>query len=200
MPFISLAAAALIGAAVTAVAGLAGSALNYQSQIHMNQLNKQAVDKTNATNLEIAQENNALQMDLAKNGVSYKMQDLKNAGLNPILAAGGMSQPQATLSTPHMQAAQGVAPQVDFSGIASAVNAMNNTMLTEYITKSKEGISDDRNKVLENLYQRKAEYFREPTKTANALGHSAKQIRVDTNKLTAEEKAFWKDFTRHAPK
>lgn len=204
---ISLAAAAIIAAAVSAAAGFGANALNYHLTQETNKANKEAVQDTNETNLQIAQENNAMQMDLAKNGISYKMNDLKNAGLNPILAAGGMSSPSATLSTPHMQAPQAQAPQFDFSGIASAITAMNNSLLTEYITQNKtsmneannatkKSISEDRNDVLKQLYQRKADYMN--TRTANFLGHSADQVHRATKekRWTKKDQREWDEMMK----
>ncbi len=178
--------AGIVGAALSAAAAIGGSAMNYDAQQKTNQLNKEAVESTNATNLEIAEKNNALQMDLAKHGTQYKMNDLKAAGLNPILAVQGMTSPQATLSTPHMQAPQAQAPMIDFNGIANAITAMNNMYMTEAMVSNRKDIADDRNSVLKDLYKRKGIYLDNASDSARLVS-SARQV----NRWTKKDEKQW---------
>lgn len=55
----------------------------------------------NYKNWQAQQQANATMIDLAKNSATYKVQDLKNAGLNPILAAGQSTQMPA-IKAPQM--------------------------------------------------------------------------------------------------
>lgn len=88
---------------VGAVGGIAGSILGGNS----------ARQNANAAN--------KMTMDLAKNGMQYRTQDLRKAGLNPILAVNGSGGLGSVSSSGIQQAAP-----YDFSGVAnSAVSAYN---------------------------------------------------------------------------
>lgn len=195
-------AASVISSLVGAGASMVGSALNYKSIKDTNLLNKDMQESANQTNLEVANANNQTQLDLAKNGYQYKMQDLQAAGLNPVLAAQGLAQPTATLSTPNVQAAKAQAPMIDMNGVASALTAMNNTLLTAYLMDRKEGIaqgyqanskaiadernsvnqqiSENRNSVLRDLYKRKGISLNNASDVGRSI-NSAKQISEATN-------------------
>ncbi|MHN66360.1 hypothetical protein D9F99_16955 [Escherichia coli] len=79
---------------------------------------------------------NKLTMDLAKNGIQYRVQDLRKAGLNPILAVTG-SGGLGSVSSSGIQAAQ----PADFSGVVnSAVSVFDALTKRQQQEVAKEGI------------------------------------------------------------
>ncbi|APJ77461.1 hypothetical protein BvCmsF30A_01613 [Escherichia coli] len=79
---------------------------------------------------------NKITMDLAKNGIQYRVQDLRKAGLNPILAVTG-SGGLGSVSSSGIQAAQ----PADFSGaVSSAVAAFDALTKRQQQQVAKEGI------------------------------------------------------------
>lgn len=79
---------------------------------------------------------NKLTMDLAKNGIQYRVQDLRKAGLNPILAVTG-SGGLGSVSSSGIQAAQ----PADFSGVVnSAVSVFDALTKREQQKAAREGI------------------------------------------------------------
>ncbi|HCS0088051.1 TPA: hypothetical protein OF774_003708 [Escherichia coli] len=79
---------------------------------------------------------NKLTMDLAKNGIQYRVQDLRKAGLNPILAVTG-SGGLGSVSSSGIQAAQ----PADFSGVVnSAVSVFDALTRRQQQEVAKEGI------------------------------------------------------------
>lgn len=104
--------------AVGAVGSVAGSLLGAHS----------AKDSANRAN--------KLTMDLAKNGIQYRVQDLRKAGLNPILAVTG-SGGLGSVSSSGIQAAQ----PADFSGVVnSAVSVFDALTRRQQQEVAKEGI------------------------------------------------------------
>lgn len=79
---------------------------------------------------------NKLTMDLAKNGIQYRVQDLRKAGLNPILAVTG-SGGLGSVSSSGIQAAQ----PADFSGVVnSAVSVFDALTKRQQQEVAREGI------------------------------------------------------------
>ncbi|MCX2089726.1 hypothetical protein [Escherichia marmotae] len=107
-----------LSSAVGAAGSIAGSLLGANS----------AKDSANRAN--------KLTMDLAKNGIQYRVQDLRKAGLNPILAVTG-SGGLGSVSSSGIQAAQ----PADFSGVVnSAVSVFDALTKRQQQEVAKEGI------------------------------------------------------------
>lgn len=107
-----------LSSAVGAAGSIAGSLLGAHS----------AKDSANRAN--------KLTMDLAKNGIQYRVQDLRKAGLNPILAVTG-SGGLGSVSSSGIQAAQ----PADFSGVVnSAVSVFDALTRRQQQEVAKEGI------------------------------------------------------------
>lgn len=108
----------ILGGVIGAAGSIAGSLLGAHS----------AKDSANRAN--------KLTMDLAKNGIQYRVQDLRKAGLNPILAVTG-SGGLGSVSSSGIQAAQ----PADFSGaVNSAVSVFDALTKRQQQEVAKEGI------------------------------------------------------------
>ena len=80
-------------------------------------------------NLKAQREANATNIDLAKNAVLYRTQDLKNAGLNPLLAAGSaMSGPTVKAATMDFDPAAKALAGVQAAQQAAAEEAVLNEL------------------------------------------------------------------------
>lgn len=79
--------------------GLAGSLIGSSKDL-------EAVEKTNATNVMLARENTAFQERMANSAHQREVMDLRKAGLNPVLAAGGSGAPSPSGSVGRVEPGQ----------------------------------------------------------------------------------------------
>jgi hypothetical protein len=119
---ISLAAGAIIAAIISAVGAASAAGINYHNQQQTNQQNinaQNAINKQSQYNIEHAHQ--------------IEMADLQAAGLNPVLTAtGGQGAPMASLNAP-----KAVAPEVDLSGVSSALQSMTHMMMMSQLVDAK---------------------------------------------------------------
>lgn len=119
---ISFAAASIIAAIIAAAGSATAAGLNYKAQQDTNASNQAAVAKANAQN----------QYNL-EHAHQIEMEDLKAAGLNPVLTAtGGQGAPMTAMQAPHAQA-----PSLDLSGVSSALNSMTHMMMMSQLVDAK---------------------------------------------------------------
>lgn len=154
--------ASIVGSIIAAGAGTASAAINYNAQKEANKTNVELQNSANQANYQAAVMNNQTQLDIAKHAHQYEMEDLKSAGLNPVLTAtGGQGASIGALSMPNAQAARVGAPQLDLSGLSNAINSMAHLMLISKLADDRNDTiretSKGRNDVLNGLYRRKAE-------------------------------------------
>lgn len=91
-----------------AIALLVGAAISTAGSVYTNKANIKAQQQQNQQNLAIAAMNNATQIDMANSAHQREVQDLRAAGLNPLLSAQGNG-----ASVPQLQQASLRAPQID---------------------------------------------------------------------------------------
>lgn len=129
--------AALIISSLVAAAASAGVGIaNTVSQQKTNQRN---IDMQNAANQQ-----NQYNIEHAH---QIEMNDLKEAGLNPVLTAtGGNGAPITSI-----QAAKAQAPQFDGSGISSAINGMQHALTMSMMMQMRQDISAERNATLASI-------------------------------------------------
>jgi hypothetical protein len=145
-------------------------------------INVGAQNQTNATNARIARSNRLFQERMARNAMQYRVEDLKKAGLNPILAAGG---PGA--ATPPGSTAQMVAPKVDdplSAGVSTALEAR----------RLKKELSHVESQVALNKAQENTQKAQEMLTTTNAKVAKAQlpltmdQAKLERKRVAEEEK------------
>lgn len=135
----------IVGGIVSALAslgsGIANSVSNYNATKEANQTNIDLNERALQFNAEQAQIQRDWEERMSNTAYQRSMADMQQAGLNPLLAAqlGGASTPSGYAASG--QATRVQANPIDFSGLASAMNALQSTMLTSALLESKGSLS-----------------------------------------------------------
>lgn len=179
-------AASLVSSVLSAYLQYNTALSNQWTQRQINTENVNAQQSVNAQNIaaqkEINQQNIDYSREFAQNGIQWKMEDLKAAGLNPVMAAGlnGSVSP-TTMVAPTAKAPYQQAPQLDMSGVGSALNAMTNMMYASYFMNQRNENYADRTDAIMN---RNNPYARNA-----AMVNSSKQIQSVVNEPQKSLKA-----------
>ena len=112
-------------AIATILAGLVSTA----GSLYANRKNIDAQKEANSINWEIARQNNATQIEMANTAHQREVRDLRRAGLNPILSAGGNGS-----STPSISAATISPTHTDnaFEGLANSAKGVGRYFGQQY--------------------------------------------------------------------
>lgn len=121
-----------------------GSVAGAGSSIASAAMNKDSQEKTNAQNIQMQRETNAQNQYNIEHAHQIEMADLQAAGLNPVLTAtGGSGAPIQSLNSP-----KAVAPQMDLSGVSSAMSGLTHMATMAMMMDMKEAIATERNNTL----------------------------------------------------
>lgn len=179
MSMTALVIASIIGSLAAAGAGIAGSAMNYQAQ-----------KDTNAANIAMQNQTNQMAMGMSNTAHQREMEDLKRAGLNPVLTAtGGSGSPVASISSPKQQA-----PQIDMSSIGSAitgtVQSLTNLKMAEMIGERYKDINADKIAADANLKGNKSEYYRQMANRLRMASNGAASGAIFSPKQFSQESQY----------
>lgn len=137
-------------AAVTAelLAGLVSTA----GQLYANHQNLKQQRHINDVNWQIAAMNNATQIDMANSAHQREVADLRAAGLNPILSAGGSG-----ASTPSLTSVRGDSAQIQnpVNNIASSARGLARYLSESYNTQLEQAKEDVKATEISNDLARK---------------------------------------------
>lgn len=123
----------IVGTVASAGASIGSAAMNKDSQ-----------EKTNAQNIQMQRETNAQNQYNIEHAHQIEMADLQAAGLNPVLTAtGGSGAPIQSLNSP-----KAVAPQMDLSGVSSAMSGLTHMATMAMMMDMKDSIAQERNNTL----------------------------------------------------
>lgn len=107
---------------LAAIALLGSGAISTAGSLYANRKNIDFQKAVNDINWQIAAQNNATQIDMANTAHQREVADLRAAGLNPILSAGGSG-----ASTPSLQSARQDAAQIQnpVEGLANSARGLS---------------------------------------------------------------------------
>lgn len=148
----------MFGVDDAALALIAAGVIGSAGSLYANHMNLKQQRHVNDVNWQIAAMNNATQIDMANSAHQREVQDLRAAGLNPILSAGGSGASTPSLTSVRGDAAQIQNPVNDLAtsarGLARYVSESYNTQLQQ--AKADVKATDLDNKI-NSLNARKAE-------------------------------------------
>lgn len=104
-----------------ALAIMLAGGITTAGSLYANRKNIDYQREANALNMQIAQMNNATQIEMANTAHEREVRDLRRAGLNPILSAGGNGASTPTLQAPNIDP---VHMDNNFEGLANSAKGL----------------------------------------------------------------------------
>lgn len=115
-----------------ALALIASGAISTAGSLYANSANRKAQAHINDINWQVAAQNNATQINMANTAHQREVADLRAAGLNPILSAGGNGASTPSLTSPRGDVATVSNP---LEGLASSARGLANYVSDAYKTQ-----------------------------------------------------------------
>lgn len=137
----------MLGVDDAALAMLASGIIASAGQLYANRQNISAQKHWNDVNYAIAEANNATQINLANTAHQREVADLRRAGLNPILSAGGHGAAVPSLTSP-----RGEAPSIEnpAQGLATSAGQLARYISDEYRTGLQQAKADVKSTNVQN--------------------------------------------------
>lgn len=137
----------MFGVDDAALALIAAGVIGTAGQLYTNRQNLKYQSKVNDVNWQIAAMNNATQVDMANTAHQREVADLRKAGLNPILSAGGSG-----ASTPNLTSVRGDAAQIEnpVNALASSASGLARFFGDQYRTQLDQAKADVKSTDLSN--------------------------------------------------
>lgn len=129
----------MLGVDDAALALILAGGISTAGALYTNAQNRKFQQKINDVNWQIAAQNNATQIDMANTAHQREVADLRAAGLNPILSAGGSGSAIPSLQQARQDAAQIENPA---SGLANSVSQISRFIGEQYRTNLEQAQQD----------------------------------------------------------
>lgn len=129
----------MFGVDDAALALIAAGLISTAGSLYTNRQNLKNQNIVNDINWQIAAQNNATQMEMANTAHRREVADLRAAGLNPILSAGGSG-----ASTPSLTSVRGDSAQIEnpVNGLASSAKGLSRFFGETYRTQLDQAKAD----------------------------------------------------------
>lgn len=163
---------------IMALIGLASAGASAGAAVYSAKKNYDAQMQTNEQNIQMQNATNAQNQYNIEHAHQIEMEDLKAAGLNPVLTAtGGSGAPIQALNSP-----KAVAPQMDLSGIGSAMSGLSHMATSMLMMNMMQENAQARNATLSSIAASK-----NAQSAANAALRAQTLEKIHVNKYGASQ-------------